>query len=222
MKTNKVLGYIILLGISILAIIYAYDLPIISTQQGIYYVIKPINTLLSQGSFEIGAIEELREDETYSKMAISYAYREEVTIEGMGKQKKATAIQTNSDYKVVYGLRMQEGNFFNESSCSSETVVLNERLAFDLFGSNHIVGQEVKLNGKSFKVLGVAKEVEKNEGACVYVQNLVREVKNPIYAQELGIYSYTEEKLLNHEKMEHILQRLNKEKEAYKIIEVKQ
>jgi len=221
MKTNKVLVYLILLGVSCLAIIYAYDLPIISTQEGAYYEIKPINTLLSQGTFEISAIEKLREDEAYSKMAISYVYREEITIEGMGKKKKATVIQTNSDYKVAYGLIMQAGNFFNESGGSSESVVLNETLAFELFGSDNIIGEEVKVNGKNFKVLGVAKEIQKNEGASLYIQDLEDEVEKSVYVEEIRIYSYTEQNLLNHEKMQRILQSLNKEKEAYEIIEVK-
>lgn len=224
MKASKVLGYIIFISVSCLASIYAYDLPSIFTREGACYRIKPINTLLSEGTFEISSIEAIRADERYRDMAISYAYRKEITIEGMGKKKKATAIQTNSDYKVVYGLVMKTGSFFNESGCSSETVVLNETLAFQLFGSNNVIGQEVKVNEKNYKVIGVAKEMQENEGAALYTQDsldLVDAAEKSIYVEEIGIYSYIDQKLLNHENIDRILKTLNKEKEAYKIIKVK-
>lgn len=217
---HRVLIYSILLGMSYLTITYHYDLLTNLVSEGIYYRIQPKNTSLSQGSFNIEDIERLREEIAYSKMAISYIYKEAVTIEGMGKQQKAVAIETNSDYKCVYGLSMEEGNFFNESGCQSEGVVLNETLAFQLFGSNQIIGEEVKINGKAFKVLGIARDRGKNEGAVLYLKGLVEQVEETVYVEELGIYSYMKQNLLNHEKMERILQALNKNKDEYKIVKV--
>lgn len=216
---NKVLAYIILLAMSYLTITYYYDFLTNFKAQGVYYCIRPINTSLSQGSFDTEVIEMLRGEPAYSQMAISYAYREEVTIQGMGKEKKAIAIQTNSDYKVVYGLAMQTGNFFNESNCNSESVVLNENLAFQLFGDSHIIGEEVKVNGRRFKILGIAKEQYKNEGAIVYIRDSVEEEKESVYVKEIGIYSYINQRLVNYEKIEQILQKLDKVKDEYRIIE---
>lgn len=218
---HRVLIYSILLGMSYLTITYHYDLWTKLASEGVYYRIQPRNTSLSQGSFNIEEIERFRKDMTYGNMAISYTYKEAVTIEGMGKQQKAVAIETNSDYKRVYGLSMEEGNFFNESGCQSEDVVLNETLAFQLFGSNQIIGEEVKVNGKSFKVLGIARDKGKNEGAVLYLKGLVEQGEDTVYVEEIGVYSYMKQNLLNHEKMQQILQALNKDKDEYKIVKVK-
>ena len=63
------------------------------------------------------------------------------------------------------------------------------------------------------------KDVDKNEGAIVYIRDSVEEEKESVYVKEIGIYSYINQRLVNYEKIEQILQKLDKVKDEYRIIE---
>jgi putative ABC transport system permease protein len=62
------------------------------------------------------------------------------------------------DYETVSSLTLEDGEFISDSdqSARSLVVVLGSSVAEDLFGSTAgVVGQKVRLNGQSFKVIGV-------------------------------------------------------------------
>jgi putative ABC transport system permease protein len=62
------------------------------------------------------------------------------------------------DYEAVSSLTLEDGEFISASdqSARSLVVVLGSSVAEDLFGSTAgVVGQKVRLNGQSFKVIGV-------------------------------------------------------------------
>jgi putative ABC transport system permease protein len=62
------------------------------------------------------------------------------------------------DYQTVSSLTLEDGEFISDSdqSARSLVVVLGSSVAEDLFGSTAgVVGQKVRLNGQSFKVIGV-------------------------------------------------------------------
>jgi putative ABC transport system permease protein len=62
------------------------------------------------------------------------------------------------DYQTVSSLTLEDGEFISDSdqSARSLVVVLGSSVAEDLFGGTAgVVGQKVRLNGQSFKVIGV-------------------------------------------------------------------
>jgi putative ABC transport system permease protein len=62
------------------------------------------------------------------------------------------------DYQAVSSLTLEDGEFISDSdqSARSLVVVLGSSVAEDLFGGTAgVVGQKVRLNGQSFKVIGV-------------------------------------------------------------------
>jgi putative ABC transport system permease protein len=62
------------------------------------------------------------------------------------------------DYETVSSLTLEDGEFISDSdqSARSLVVVLGNSVAEDLFGSTAgVVGQRVRLNGQTFKVIGV-------------------------------------------------------------------
>jgi putative ABC transport system permease protein len=62
------------------------------------------------------------------------------------------------DYQMVSSLTLEDGEFISDSdqSARSLVVVLGSSVAEELFGSTAgVVGQKVRLNGQSFKVIGV-------------------------------------------------------------------
>lgn len=55
------------------------------------------------------------------------------------------------------GLKLKEGNFYSESDDKSlaQVVVIGPEVRDTLFGQNEAVGQEIKIKGQSYKVVGV-------------------------------------------------------------------
>lgn len=68
---------------------------------------------------------------------------------------------TSEDYLNFAGYELEEGSFFTEGdvSNSSNVVVLGYNVVTDYFGKTNPVGEEVKINGKNFTVMGILKSV---------------------------------------------------------------
>lgn len=68
---------------------------------------------------------------------------------------------TSEDYLNFAGYELEKGSFFTEGdvSNSSNVVVLGYNVVTDYFGKTNPVGEEVKINGKNFTVMGILKSV---------------------------------------------------------------
>ena len=68
---------------------------------------------------------------------------------------------TTEDYLNFAGYEMDKGSFFTASdvSNSSNVVVLGYNVVTDYFGKTNPIGEEVKINGKNFTVMGILKSV---------------------------------------------------------------
>ncbi len=68
---------------------------------------------------------------------------------------------TSEDYLNFAGYELEKGSFFTRGdvSNSSNVVVLGYNVVTDYFGKTNPVGEEVKINGKKFIVMGVLKSV---------------------------------------------------------------
>jgi len=64
---------------------------------------------------------------------------------------------SNPDYQKVYGFTMASGQFISEVNLARRdmAVVVGSKVAEDLFGSDDAIGQQVKIKGKRFTVIGV-------------------------------------------------------------------
>ena len=67
-------------------------------------------------------------------------------------------ISVNQNYGRIMGYEMKSGSFFTRSTLEEKrsNTVLNEKLAFDTFGSFDIVGNTYKIRGEPYIVVGVA------------------------------------------------------------------
>lgn len=76
----------------------------------------------------------------------SYAEEESVNITG-----------TTAAYKNIKGLEIANGRFLLAPDVSNNTnvIVINEDLAVDVMGRTDVVGEKIKLDGKSFLIIGV-------------------------------------------------------------------
>jgi putative ABC transport system permease protein len=68
---------------------------------------------------------------------------------------------TSEDYLNFSGYELEKGSFFTggDVSNSSNVVVLGYNVVTDYFGKTNPIGEEVKINGKKFIVMGVLKSV---------------------------------------------------------------
>jgi putative ABC transport system permease protein len=66
---------------------------------------------------------------------------------------------TSEDYLTLTGYELDKGSFFTEGDISNSTnvVVLGYNIVTDYFGKTNPVGEEVKINGKKFIVMGTLK-----------------------------------------------------------------
>jgi hypothetical protein len=85
-----------------------------------------------------------------------------------------TLIGTNSCYSCVLGLSMIEGSFFSAKDWDSKQrqAVLNEKAAFDIFGSSRVVGNRFKIRNDIWLVVGVINDGD-DDHRRVYVPSSI-------------------------------------------------
>ena len=69
----------------------------------------------------------------------------------------AVAIGVGGDYFQFHPMRLLSGNYFTGDVVMNDYVILDEELAWQLFGSNDIVGQIIYLGGAPHIITGVVK-----------------------------------------------------------------
>jgi hypothetical protein len=85
-----------------------------------------------------------------------------------------TLIGTNSCYSRVLGLPMIEGSFFSarEWEGKQRQAVLNEKAAFDIFGSSRVAGNRFKIRNEVWLVAGVINDGDEDHSR-VYVPSSI-------------------------------------------------
>ena len=81
---------------------------------------------------------------------------------GQKKYQSSLIIGTSEDYeKLIEGL-VACGRFFNRKDIfyRKRVIILGSGIAKELFGAFPAIGEEIKVSGKSFKVIGVAKKMD--------------------------------------------------------------
>jgi ABC-type antimicrobial peptide transport system permease subunit len=78
-------------------------------------------------------------------------------VKFLSKNVRATVLGTMPQYTDIRTYRPEEGRFFNRSEVKSEAyvVVLGHKVARELFGQGSPLGFTVKIQGKTFTVIGV-------------------------------------------------------------------
>ncbi len=101
-------------------------------------------------------IERLRE---YVDMVAPFNIQTD-TIAFADKEENTTILGTTSNYEVAFNTPAEKGRFFNEreEKGSDRVVVLGFSVAEELFGNVDPIGKQVKVGGRSYKVVGVAEE----------------------------------------------------------------
>lgn len=117
------------------------------------FAVSPTTTLTER---DLKSIEQLPETSATAPLMF---------INGTVRTAKTTAvatpiIATTTDLTTVLHLKARSGQFLDPST-NRETVVLGERLAVELLGTNQARGQEVIIKGRPHTLIGVMKNVDK-------------------------------------------------------------
>ncbi len=82
----------------------------------------------------------------------------------------AVGIGVGGDYFQFHPMRVMSGNYFTGDIIMKDHVILDEELAWQLFGSNNIVGESITIGGVPHYIAGV---VKKDSGKYVKASGMV-------------------------------------------------
>lgn len=85
----------------------------------------------------------------------AYSARGELTVASSKTSITSTAIGVGGDFFLFHPLKLVNGSFFSTDDVMKDYIILDEDAAWQLFGSNDIVGMQVSINGVPHIVRGV-------------------------------------------------------------------
>jgi hypothetical protein len=126
---------------------------------------------LGSPKIDINRIEDFIEDE----FPLTYEIPGSDRVSLSNGEYPVTLIGTNPGYSRVLGLPIIEGSFFSARDWEGKRrqAVLNEKAAFDIFGSSNIVGNRFKIRNENWLVAGVIDDGD-DEHSRLYVPSSIR------------------------------------------------
>ena len=89
--------------------------------------------------------------------AYTYAAEETMTVTGTRDKASAEVIAAGGDFFVFHPQELVCGSFFLNDASNPDGVVIDEDLAWKIFGAVNIVGMELTIDGIPFTVTGVSR-----------------------------------------------------------------
>src|SRR5690606_9549635 len=100
--------------------------------------------------------------------AITYSMNvpQEILRAGEKSMSGVSMVQVTAGYYDIEALQLEDGRFFNESESvgGSPVLVIGNSIATNLFGEMNPIGQEIRVYGRKFTVIGVLKK----EGSSIF------------------------------------------------------
>jgi len=93
--------------------------------------------------------------------ADAYSTSGKLTLIGKTGQVEVNAIGAGGDFFLFHPLKLVNGSFFSGSDLMQDKIIVDEDVAWQLFGSNDIVGQQVTIEGVPYLISGV---IERESG----------------------------------------------------------
>ena len=160
------LGVIIGVGSVITAVAFAQGSTksITDSIEGLGSNIITIN-IMGRGSNRNITYNELKafSDENSSEISmIAPIINGSMTLKSGTKSRSTTVIGTNEDYEYIKSRHVQSGRFILsfDNDYKLKTAVIGSAVANDLFEGQNPIGQQLKINGQIFKVVGLLQEID--------------------------------------------------------------
>lgn len=109
---------------------------------------------------------------------------------------RVAQLQTNPGFWQVYDFRFLSGKPFSEAEFQSgvPVAVITHRLARQVFGKTDVVGREISLHYRRYRVVGVVESCSTLMGFCyadIYIPYTYDEESNANWRPGLGLYNAT-------------------------------
>lgn len=124
----------------------------------------------------------------------AYSSQGECYISSNRTGMEARVFGVGGDFFQFHPLTLLDGNYFDATDENGDGVILDEIVAWQLFGSNNVAGMEVEINNTVYPVRGVVRsdtgmfsEAVDEDAATIYVSFGVLE---DIYSGEISIDCY--------------------------------
>lgn len=106
-------------------------------------------------------------------------------------------IGTSTEFTEIVTLKFEEGRFFNslEESSQIPVCIIGNKVKKDVFQSDQVIGSELQLGDKKFKVIGVLQEQKDvNMGFTgdqkIYIPETILRVQTGVYENEIVLIKY--------------------------------
>ena len=73
------------------------------------------------------------------------------------KSVEATAIGTGGDFFIFHPVTLLSGSYYDDDDLMNDRIVIDENLAWQLYGSNDIIGQTIEIGGVPHIIAGVTR-----------------------------------------------------------------
>lgn len=159
------------------------------------------------------------ENEFLVELDILYSYGSTATIQANNRECLIWLVQTNENYRKWNKLSLRQGGFLQNNSYNNKQIVIDNKVAFSLFGNTEGQDINVEVAGDTYVVKGVTKQTIYDEYKCKK-QNVVgnayyMRVENDILLNGFIICNLSDERLKNQEMADLLLITLGRNKEDY-------
>ena len=141
---------------------------------------------------DLGIISKIKEVSAVAPLANFSA-----KVRGDGEEKYANLLATSPNLDQTVSLKVREGQFIADSA-NTNTVVLGNQMAIDLFGTTQAVGKEIAMKGEKFIVIGVLthqsssinfSNVDFNNTAIIPYETAKRIIGDNLQIQQVNIHA---------------------------------
>lgn len=98
----------------------------------------------------------------------AYCGEASITVQGDKGSASVKATGVGGDFFRFHPLRLRSGSYLAESDLMKDRVILDEALAWKLFGGMDLTGMSVTINGESYYVAGVVAREDDKYTAAAY------------------------------------------------------
>lgn len=113
-------------------------------------------------------LDTLREgDSTIGPYQDAWSRVDSLTVHSARESSKAVSVAVGGSYFAFHPLRLLDGSYLDPADLNPDRVLLDEQLAWYLFGSSELAGLEVTINDLPFQIAGVVAR-EENRGTMRY------------------------------------------------------
>jgi len=106
----------------------------------------------------------------------AYSTEGQLTISSNRSTMQVRAFGVGGDFFLFHPLILLDGNYFDATDENEDGIIIDEMVAWQLFGSNHVAGMEVEIDNIIYPIRGVVRsdkglfsEVVKEDAATIYV-----------------------------------------------------